>query len=138
MSGRAPSCTAKNSVSGEASSAARSTDSVRVAPPDDDLYGFSEAKGLAELSIRQQLVLPRGDDDLVDALHAVDREQCAHKDRDAVKGLQQLVLPAVARGASGGRNQRGAVRVSALLALAEHLLQQAHGLNRSPLTASRR
>ena len=104
---------------------------------DDDLYGFSEAKGLAELSIRQQLVLPRGDDDLVDALHAVDREQCAYKDRDAVKGLQQLVLPAVARGASGGRNQRGAVRVSALLALAEHLLQQAHGLNRSPLTASR-
>ena len=46
---------------------------------DDDLYGFSEAKGLAELSIRQQLVLPRSDDDLVDALHAVDREQCAHK-----------------------------------------------------------
>ena len=105
---------------------------------DDDLYGFSEAKGLAELSIRQQLILPRGDDDLVDALHAVDREQCAHKDRDAVKGLQQLVLPAVARGASGGRNQRGAVRMSAVLALAEHLLQQAHGLNRSPLTASRR
>ena len=105
---------------------------------DDDLYGFSEAKGLAELSIRQQLVLPRSDDDLVDALHAVDREQCAHKDGDAVKGLQQLVFPAVARGASGGRNQRGAVRVSALLVLAEHLLQQAHGLNRSPLTASRR
>ena len=86
----------------------------------------------------QQLVLPRSNDDLVDPLRAVDGEQRAHKHRDPVKRLQQLIFPAVARGASGGRNQRGAVRMSAVLALAEHLLQQAHGLNRSPLTASRR
>ena len=86
----------------------------------------------------QQLVLPRSNDDLVDPLRAVDGEQRAHKHRDPVKRLQQLIFPAVACGASRCGDQCGTVRTRPLPALAKHFLQQAHWLNRSPLIASRR